>query len=223
MTPILQPLAVSLRVALITTALVLPPGALLGWWLSRRSFRLKWAVESVVLLPLVLPPTAVGYLLLDLFAVDGLLGRETLGFDPGLLLTWRGAVVAAAVMSLPLVARTARLAFDGVDPRLEGMARTLGYGPVAGFWRVTVPLAWKGLLAAGVLGFSRALGEFGATVIVAGSIPGRTQTLALAIFSEIQAGRQQQARALLMVSVILAFAGIFATEGLLRRADGAVP
>jgi molybdate transport system permease protein len=126
-------------------------------------------------------------------------------------------------MSLPLVARTARVAFEGVDLRLEGMARTLGYGPLRAFFQVTVPLAWKGLLAAAVLGFSRALGEFGATVIVAGSIPGETQTLALAIFSEIQSGRAAEARMLLLVSVVLAFAGIFVTEALVARDPGPAP
>jgi molybdate transport system permease protein len=214
---VLDPLAVSLRVAFLTTILVLPPGTLLGWWLARSGLRWKWVVESIILLPLVLPPTAVGYVILDLFAADGLLGRDRLGFDPGLLLTWKGAVLAAVVMSLPLVARTARVAFDGVDTRLEGMARTLGLGPLACFFRVTVPLAWRGLLAAAVLGFSRALGEFGATVIVAGSIPGKTETLALAIFSGIRAGREDQARSLLLVSVLLAFAGIFISEMLMRR------
>lgn len=217
MIDVLTPLLVSLKVALLTTACVLPPGALAGYWLARRDFAGKGFVETVILLPLVLPPTAVGYLLLSLFAVDGPLGRESLGFDLGILLTLKGAVAAATIMSFPLVARTARVAFEGVDVRLEGMARTLGYSPVAAFFRLSVPLAGRGLAAAAVLGFSRALGEFGATVIVAGSIPGRTQTLALAIFSEIQAGREAQARNLLLVSVLLAFAGIFVTERLLGR------
>jgi molybdate transport system permease protein len=218
----LDPLLVSLKVALFTTAVILPPGTLVGFWLARRTFPGKWIVETLVLLPLVLPPTAVGYLILNLFSVEGLLGRNRLGFDPGLLLTWRGAVAAAAVMSLPLVARTARVAFEGVDGRLEGMARTLGFSPARTFISVTLPLAKRGILAAAVLGFSRALGEFGATVIVAGSIPGRTQTLALAIFSEIQSGREDQARLLLVISVLLAFAGIWLTEFLMRKREPVV-
>jgi molybdate transport system permease protein len=209
-------LLISLKVALCATAIVVPPGVMIGFLLARCDFPLKGLAETIVSLPLVLPPTAVGYVLLSLLAVRGPLGSATLGFDLGLLLTWRGAVVAAAVMSLPLVARTARVAFEGVDPRLEGMARTLGYGPARSFMEITVPLARRGLLAATVVGFSRALGEFGATVIVAGNIPGRTQTLALAIFSDIQSGRGEEARGLLAVTTLLAFAGIYTTERLLR-------
>jgi len=213
----LEALLVSLKVALCATALVLPPGVALGYWLARREFPGKGLVETVVSLPLVLPPTAVGYVLLSLLAMDGPLGRRTLGFDLDLLFTWKGAVAAAAFMSLPLVARTARVAFEGVDPRLEAMARTLGYSSLPVFFKVTVPLARRGLLAASVLGFSRSLGEFGATVIVAGNIPGRTQTLALAIFSDIQSGRGEEARSLLALTTLLAFAGIYATERLMRR------
>ena len=120
-------------------------------------------------------------------------------------------------MSLPLVVRTARVAFEEVDPRLEGMARTLGLGPLRSFLQVTLPLAKRGLGAAAVLGFGRALGEFGATIIVAGNIPGQTQTLALAIFSEMQVGRDQAALALVGITVVLAFAAVWTTEALLRR------
>jgi molybdate transport system permease protein len=215
----LDALLVSLKVASCATALVLVPGVLAGWLLARRDFPLKGIAETAVSLPLVLPPTAVGYILLNLFAVSGPLGSGRLGFDLDLLFTWKGAVAASSIMSLPLVARTARIAFEGVDPRLEGMARTLGLAPWATFARVTVPLARRGLLASAVLGFSRALGEFGATVIVAGNIPGRTQTLALAIFSDIQAGRGEDARSLLLLTTILAFGGIYLTERLLRRGD----
>jgi molybdate transport system permease protein len=140
-----------------------------------------------------------------------------LGFDLDLLFTWKGAVLAAAVMSLPLVVRTARVAFEEVDPRLEAMARTLGLGPLRGFVEVTLPLASRGLGAAALLGFSRALGEFGATIIVAGNIPGRTQTLALAIFSDLQVGRDDEAMTLVGITVVLAFAALWTTEALLRR------
>lgn len=219
----LDALIVSLKVASFATALVLPPGILIGWTLARREFPGKGIAETLVALPLVLPPTAVGYVLLSLLAVDGPLGSGTLGFDVDLLFTWKGAVIASAIMGLPLVARTARLAFEGVDPRLEGIARTLGFPPAAVFARVTVPLARRGLAASAVLGFSRALGEFGATVIVAGNIPGRTQTLALAIFSDIQAGRGGDARSLLLLTTLLAFGGIYATERLLKRGGGRAP
>jgi molybdate transport system permease protein len=211
------PLLLSVQIAFAATLMILPPGVLLGWWLARREFPGKSLVETAASLPLVLPPTAVGYLLLLLLGRRGMLGAETLGFDLDLLFTWKGAALASACMSFPLVARTARVAFEGVDPRLEAVARTLGYGPVRGFARVTLPLARRGLLAAGLLGFARALGEFGATILVAGNIPGRTQTLSLAIFSELQAGRDREALALVGVATILAFTAVWMSEFLLRR------
>lgn len=210
-------LTLSLEVALVATALTLPPGIALGWLLARRQVRGKALIETITALPLVLPPTAVGYLLLRLLARNGPFGEETLGFDLDLLFTWKGAVVAAVMMSLPLVVRSARLAFEEVDPRLESMARTLGLGPVATFVEITLPLARRGLLAAAVLGFARSLGEFGATILVAGNIPGRTQTLALAIFSEMQLGHDAEAMQLVAVTVAIAFAAIWTSEALIRR------
>lgn len=210
-------LALSLQVALFATLAVLPPGIALGWMLARRNVPGKSLIETLTALPLVLPPTAVGYLLLRLLARDGLLGERTLGLDLDLLFTWKGAVLAAAVMSLPLVVRTARVAFEEVDPRLEAMARTLGLGSARTFRRVTLPLARRGLAAAAVLGFSRALGEFGATVIVAGNIPGQTQTLALAIFSDMQLGHDAEAMTLVGVTVVLAFVALWTVEALLRK------
>jgi len=214
---VLAPLLLTLKVALVTTLVIVPLGALAGLLLARRRFAGVSVVETLLALPLVLPPTAVGYMLLRLLARDGPLGVKQLRFDLDLLLTWKGAVLAAAVMSLPLVARTARVAFEEVDPRLETMARTLGLGPLRTFFEITLPLARRGLLAAALLGFARALGEFGATVIVAGNIPGRTQTLALAIFSDLQAGDDRRALWLVGVTVALAFAAVYAVEGLLRR------
>lgn len=216
-------LGTTLRVALAATLLVAPAGILVGHALARRSFPGKSVVETVVALPLVLPPTAIGYLLLALFARDGPLGARALGFDPGVLFTWRAAVLASAVVSLPLVARTARTAFEEVDPRLERMARTLGLSRTRAFLAVTLPLARRGLLAALALGFGRALGEFGATAVVAGSIPGRTQTLSLAIFSEIQLGDTRAALRLVALTVALAFAILWCVERLLRAppAEGA--
>jgi molybdate transport system permease protein len=210
-------LGTTLRVALAATVLVAPAGIALGHALARRSFPGKSLVETLVALPLVLPPTAIGYLLLALFSRSGWLGERTLGFDPGLLFTWRAAVLASAVVALPLVARTARAAFEEVEPRYELMARTLGFTPWRAFVAVTLPLARRGLLAALALGFGRALGEFGATVIVAGNIPGRTQTLALAIFSEIQLGDTRAALRLVALTVALAFVLMWAVERLLRR------
>lgn len=201
----LEVLRLTLVVAASATALVAIPSLATGYLLARREFRGKSVVETVVALPLVLPPTAIGYLLLALFARRGPLGAETLGFDPGVLFTTRGAVLASAVVAFPLVARTARVAFEGVDPRLERMAETLGWGRWRLLARLSLPLARRGLLAALVLGFARCLGEFGATVIVAGSIPGRTQTLALAIFRDIQLGDERSALGLVGLTVVLAF------------------
>jgi molybdate transport system permease protein len=214
----LVPLWLSVKIAGLATLLTAVPGALCGLVLARKSFRGKALLETVVELPLVLPPTAVGLALLMLLGRNGPLGRETLGFDLHLIFTWKAAVIASAVMSFPLVARTARVAFEGVDPRLEKMGASLGMSRLRVKWAVTLPLAGRGLMAATLLGFSRALGEFGATVLVAGNIPGRTQTLAIAIFDDIQNGRNERAMVLLAIVVVLAFAAV-STVGWLHRRD----
>ncbi|HEV8111601.1 MAG TPA: molybdate ABC transporter permease subunit [Planctomycetota bacterium] len=216
----LDVLLVTLRVAGGATLLVTPFAIAAGWALARRDFRGKSIAETLVALPLVLPPTAIGYLLLSLFGRHGFLGERSLGFDPDLLFTWRAAVVASAVVAFPLAARTARAAFEGVDPRLEHMGATLGLARGRIFRTITLPLAGRGLAAAVALAFGRALGEFGATVIVAGNIPGRTQTLALAIFSDIQLGADEHALGLVGLTVVLAFVVLWTVERLLapRRA-----
>ncbi len=214
----LIPLWISIKVAGLATLLTVVPGALCGLLLARKRFRGKALLETLVELPLVLPPTAVGLALLSLLGRDGPLGRDALGLDLGILFTWKGAVLASAVMSFPLVARTARVAFEGVDPRLESMAASLGMSRSRVTWSVTLPLAARGLTAATLLGFSRALGEFGATALVAGNIPGRTQTLAIAIFDDIQNGRNERAMILLAVAVVIAF-GAVAAVGWLHRKD----
>lgn len=202
--------------AALATGLVMVPGTLVAYLLARHDFRGKQVVSTLFSLPLVLPPTAVGYLLLRLFAADGPLGRDTLGLDLRVILTWKAVVVASAVMATPLVVRTARVSFEGVDPRYEEMARTLGHGRAATFLRYTLPLAARGLLAAMILGFTRAVGEFGATIVLAGNIPGRTQTLASAIFSAQQAGREEEANLLLGIALAVGFAAVYATESLAR-------
>ena len=210
--------------AALATLLVMAPGTLLAYALARFDFFGKKVLSTILSLPLVLPPTAVGYLLLRLFATDGLLGSSTLGLDLDIILTWKAVVLACAVMAAPLVIRTARVSFEAVDPRLEGMARTLGHGAVATFIRYTLPLAARRLVAAMILGFTRALGEFGATVVLAGNIPGRTQTLAAAIFSAQQAGQESEANFLLIVALVVGFTAVFLTETLApRMAAGAVP
>ena len=207
----------TLKVASVATLLVLPPATLLGYYFARRDSGFSSLLATAVTLPMVLPPTAVGYLLLRLFAVDGPLGPEVLGFSIDILLTWRAAVVAATVMALPLVVRTAKVSFEGVDPRLESMSRTLGYGPIETFLRTSVPLAARGLTAAAILGFTRAIGEFGATITVAGNIPSKTQTLASAIFSAQQVGRHDEAYFLIALSLAIGFAAVYAAEVLARR------
>jgi molybdate transport system permease protein len=216
-------LLLTVQVATLATALTAVPCIALGYLLARREFFGKQLVSALVGLPLVLPPTAVGYLLLRLFAVDGWLGKQSLGFDLDLLLTWRGAVAATAVMSIPLVTRTARVSFEGIDPELEGMAQTLGHSPLRTFLHFTLPMARRGLLAALILGFTRAVGEFGATVTLAGNIPGRTQTLAGGIFSAQQVGDSASANALIAVSLVLGCGAIAASEWLSRAPKARVP
>lgn len=211
-------LRVTLQVSAVATMIVLVPGVLAGYVLARRDFRGKSVVSTIVSLPLVLPPTAVGYLLLRALAADGPLGRERIGFELDILLTWKGAVLASSIMALPLVVHTARATFEGIDPRLETMARTLGHGRRAVFLRTTLPLASRGLLAATLLGFTRAIGEFGATVTIAGNIPGRTQTLATAIFFAQQGGRDAQATFFLCLALVIGFAAVWASERLARGA-----
>ncbi len=207
----------TLQVASLATLIVFIPSVVLGYYFSRSKTMTSRLVSTVVTLPLVLPPTAVGYLLLRFLAVDGPLGPEILGLRIDILLTWKAAVLAAAVMAMPLVARTARVAFDGVDGRLEMMNRTLGYGPYETFLCTSVPLASRGLFAAAILGFTRAVGEFGATVTVAGNIPFKTQTLASAIFSAQQTGQHHEAYVLIALSLALGFVAVYASELLANR------
>lgn len=214
---VLDALWLSLKVAACATALVALPALALGRFLARREFPGRSIVETLAALPLYCPPTAFGFLLLRAFRRDGPLGEERLGFDLDVLLTWRGAVLASALMSFPLVMRTARVAFEAVPPRLEQMAASLGASPWQVAWRVTLPLARRGLLAALLIGFSRALGEFGATVIVAGNIPGRTQTLATGIFDALQLGEDARALELAGWSALLGFVAVWTSEWLMRR------
>lgn len=210
----------TLGIAAAATAWILAPGVALGWALARRGWRGRSVVEALVSLPLVLPPTAVGLGLLLLLGREGLLGaplHRWLGIE--LAFTWKAVVVASGVVAFPLLVRSVRSALEEVDPRLLGVARTLGRGPAATFFAVHLPLAWRGVLAGAVLAFARALGEFGATVLVAGNIPGRTQTLALAIFQRVQVGRDREAVVLAGVSALLAFGAMVAVEWLTRRRE----
>jgi molybdate transport system permease protein len=169
----------------------------------------------------VLPPTAVGLVLLEALGRRSPLGGWLAGHGLEVVFTWKAVVLAMAVMSFPLLVRSARTAFEEVDPRLVGLARTLGCGPLAAFRRVTLPLAWRGLLAGVVLAFSRALGEFGATVMIAGAIPGKTRTLAVSIYTFAETGQDGPALVLLATSVVIAFGAVWASNRLINRGPAA--
>ena len=213
----LQVVAFTLQMAATATAAILVPGVAAAFFLAGYRGPGRGALETILSLPLVLPPTAVGLLLLELLGRNRPLGAWLAAHGVEIVFTWKAVVLATAIMSFPLLVRSARTAFEEVDPRLVGLARTLGCGPARAFFRVTLPLAWRGVLAGTVLAFSRALGEFGATIMLAGNIPGRTQTLALAIFHETQLGRDQRAMTLAGVTVALAFAALWVTEGVVHR------
>ena len=207
----------TLEAAALATLLILPPALTAALALARYQGPGKGALETVLSLPLILPPTAVGLLLLETFSRRAPLGSWLAAQGIEVVFTWKAVVLATAVMSFPLLVRSARTAFEDVDPRLVGLARTLGCTPAAAFCRVMRPLAWRGVLAGTVLAFARALGEFGATVMVAGNIPGRTRTLALAIFHDNQIGRDDRAAVLAGVTAALAFAALWTAELLSRR------
>ncbi|HEX2861779.1 MAG TPA: molybdate ABC transporter permease subunit [Lacunisphaera sp.] len=208
----------TLGTAALSTLVILPFGVALAWLLARRDWPGKSVVETLVALPLVIPPVATGLLLLKLLGRRGPVGaflEERLGWE--IVFTWRGVVLATAIMSFPLLVRTARVAFEGVNPRLEQVARTLGAGRWRVFATITLPLAARGLVAGAVLAFARALGEFGATIMVAGYIPGETATLSLSIYHQVQLGRDAEALGLLVISLILAFGAVWTSEWFLRR------
>jgi molybdate transport system permease protein len=205
-------------VSALSTLVILPFGLALAWALARRDWPGKSIVETLVSLPLVMPPVATGLILLKLFGRRGAIGgflHDRLNFD--IIFTWRAVLLALSVMSLPLLVRSARVAFEEVNPRLEQIARTLGSGGWRVFFTITAPLAARGIVAGMILAFARALGEFGATIMVAGNIPGKTSTLSLTIFQDVQIGQDSSAFRLLGVSVVLAFVAVWFSEFLLRR------
>jgi molybdate transport system permease protein len=208
----------SALVALAATLGSLPCGVALGYLLARRDFAGKSVVETVLSLPLVLPPVVTGYLLLLVFGRQGLLGAWLAAWlGVYVVFNWKGAALASAVMAFPLMARTIRVAFAGVDSRLEQAARTLGAGPLETFARISLPLARRGVIAGAVLAFARSLGEFGATIMIAGNIPGETQTIPLYVYSQMNApgGIEQSAR-LVVVSILIAAAALVVAEYLER-------
>jgi molybdate transport system permease protein len=207
----------TLRMAAMSTALILPPALLLAWLLARRSWPGKSFVETLLTLPLVMPPVATGLLLLQLFGRRRALGSflDRHGID--IVFTWKAVVIAMMVMSLPLLLRAARTAFEEVNPRLEQMAETLGASPWRVFFTITLPLARRGVAGGILLAFARAVGEFGATILVAGDIPGRTRTIALAIYERVQLGHDESAYRMVAVSALIAFAALWISETLLRN------
>ena len=196
----LNPLWLTLKVAGVATLASFLAGVILAFLVARSRFWGREGVDSLATLPLVMPPTVLGYYLIVVIGRQGWLGRwlqETWGIS--LIFTWQGAAVAAAVVSLPLIYKSARAAFEGVNPDLENAARTLGASEVAVFLRVSLPLAWRGILAGAMMAFARAMGEFGATLMVAGNLPGKTQTLSLAVYDAMQAGNDQTATILVII------------------------
>lgn len=209
-------IGLSLKVAAGVAVTVLLPAILLGWLLARREFRGKILVESLVHAPLVVPPVVTGYLLLMTFGAKGWLGKH-MGLQ--LAFSWKGAVLASAIVALPLAVRSVRLAISMVDRKLEETALTLGRSPLWIFSHVTLPLAWPGILGGILLAFSRSLGEFGATITFAGNIEGATQTLPLAIYSALQTpGGESQAMRFTLFSLILCFLSLVISEVLTRKA-----
>jgi molybdate transport system permease protein len=199
------PLWLSLRVATISTAVALVVGLWLAWLLANRTFRGKEVLDAAVTLPLVLPPTVLGYYLLVVLGRNSPVGKLYEGiFGHPLVFSWQAAVVAALFHSTPLLVKSARAAFESVDRSFERAARNLGASELRLFWRVTLPLARRSILAAGALAFARSLGDFGVTLMIAGNIPGRTQTVAIAIYDAVEAGNGATARILVVIVSILA-------------------
>src|SRR5208282_3742327 len=217
--PGLQPLYLTLKVASVATLSAFLTGVVLAFLLAKGRFRGRELLDAVLTLPLVLPPTVLGYYLIVLVGRNGWIGRwlyEAFGIT--LMFTWQGAVIASAVVAFPLVYKAARAAFENVDQNLEKAARTLGLSEWGVFLRVSFPLAWHGVMAGTMLAFARGMGEFGATLMVAGNLPGKTQTLSLAVYDAVQAGNDRLASILVLITslvcmtVLVASGKIFKTS-----------
>ena len=206
----------SISVGLASTLLILPFGISLAWLFARKEWPLKSVLETIVLLPLVMPPVSTGLILLKIFGRRSPLGQWLYERGIEIVFNWKGVLIAMSVMSFPLLVRSVRTSFAEVNPRLEQIAATLGASPLRIFFVITMPLAYKGIVAGALLAFSRALGEFGATILLAGNIPGQTQTLSLAIYNYVQLGKDSEAYTLLGITVALAFLFVWCSEWLLR-------
>jgi molybdate transport system permease protein len=214
--------AFTLVVALAATILMLPLGVWLAWLLARRRFPGRDIVDTLVSLPLVMPPVATGLILLKILGRRGPLGSLLASTGIDIVFTWKAVVIAMAVMGLPLLVRTARTGFEQVSRRYEDVAETLGATPSRVFFTISLPLAFRSIVAGALLAFSRAIGEFGATIMVAGAIPGRTRTLAVAIFTMTEAGDDREAMVLLAIAVAIGFAAVILTNRLVRHDRAAV-
>jgi molybdate transport system permease protein len=210
--------AFTIATAAGATAVMIVPGLALAWLLARGRFRGRLLLETLVSLPLVMPPVATGLILLLLCSPRGPVGRllEPLGID--IVFTWKAVVLAMTVMGLPLFVRTVRAGIEQVDPRFEAAAATLGAAPLRVFLTITLPLALPSVLAGTMLGFARAIGEFGATIVIAGSIPGATRTLAVAIYTFTETGRDSDALVLIVISGAIAFAALWLSNRWTSRA-----
>ncbi|MBI0164461.1 MULTISPECIES: molybdate ABC transporter permease subunit [Snodgrassella] len=214
-------LALSLKIALWATAINLVLGVGIGYVLARKAVWGKELIDTILTLPMVMPPTVLGYYLLVLIGKNGFIGQwleRYLGIN--LIFTWQGAVVAATIVSFPLVFKPARAAFESLDSQLEQAARVLGISNAGVFLRITLPLAWRGILAGVLLAFARSMGEFGATLMVAGSIPGQTQTLSIAVYEAVQAGDDYLANTLVLIISVVCILILLITGKLL---SGKVP
>lgn len=207
----------TLGTAAFATVLMLPPGLWLAWLLSRGRFRGRLLLETLISLPLVMPPVATGLVLLMLLAPRGPIGGLLARAGIEVVFTWKAVVIAMTVMGLPLFVRTVSAGFDQVDRRYEAAAATLGAAPLRVFFTITLPLALPAVLAGCVLGFARAIGEFGATIMIAGSIPGATRTLAVAIYSFAETGKDDEAAVLVAISAAIAFAALWLSHWMSSR------
>jgi molybdate transport system permease protein len=215
MDPAWTALALSLKVAGWATAINLFAGVGVGYALARFRFPGRDLLDTLLTLPMVMPPSVLGYYLLVVLGRNGPIGAWLQNnFGINLIFTWQGAVIAASIVAFPLVFKPARTAFEAVDGQLEQAARVLGVKEAAIFFRVSLPLAWRGILAGLLLAFARALGEFGATLMVAGSIPGRTQTLSIAVYEAVQAGQDDVATTLVLMTSVVCIAVLLSANRL---------
>jgi len=214
----LEIILLSLQVATLATLLILPVGTFFGWLFSRKNFAGKTLLDGLISVPLVLPPVVTGYFLLLALGPNSVVGSLLTDLGIELAFTWWAAVLAAGVVSLPLLVRAVRVAVDSVDPKLEDAARMLRTGEIKIFFSTTLPLAKHGVISGGLLAFARALGEFGATIIFAGNIQGETQTIPLAVFTYLnQVDGEEKAQALVIAAIVFAYLSILLNEWLLRR------